>query len=259
MNNSIGVFDSGIGGLSVWKEIRMLLPNESIIYYADSSNCPYGEKSDAEIIALTDKIVELLLRDEVKLIVVACNTATAAAISYLRSKYEVPFVGMEPAVKPAAEKTISGRIGILATPGTLNGNHYINTKTKFTKSIEVFEKAGLGLVELVENLEHESEKAKDLLSRYIDPMLRDKIDKLVLGCTHYPFFMNRLLEIVPKSVGIINPAIPVARQVKRLLEQINMVSVERTPSFKFYSTGEVRLIKDLLKSEIPINAEFISL
>ena len=149
-NNPIGIFDSGLGGLSVWKEILKLLPKESVIYYADSANCPYGEKPTSQISQLAQKIVDFLLVENCKIIVVACNTATAAAIQDLRTKYQVPIVGMEPAIKPAALRTRTGKVGVLATQGTLNGSLFKQTKEKYAQGVEVFTQIGYGLVELVE-------------------------------------------------------------------------------------------------------------
>ncbi len=186
-NNPIGIFDSGVGGLSIWKEIHQLFPCESTIYLADSKHAPYGEKSKQEIIDLCIKNTELLLSKGCKLIVVACNTATTNAIEYLRKNYKVPFIGIEPAIKPAALQTKTKKIGILATKGTLSSKLFNSTTEMYADNIEIIEQVGTGLVTQIESGELNSPNTFRLLEKYLKPMIAQNIDYLVLGCTHYPF------------------------------------------------------------------------
>jgi len=238
----IGIFDSGLGGLSVWKACKALLPQEQFIYIADQANCPYGPKSVDDIKRLCQNIVEVLLSKQVKLIVVACNTATAAAIGELRQNYAVPFVGMEPAIKPAAEQSLSKTIGILATEGTLRGDHFQKTRAKYAQDVEVMLQVGHGLVELVEAGKTEGKEAEDLLSKYLLPMKEKGLDQLVLGCTHYPFLTKSIRKILGEGPDILNPAPAVARQVQRILSTQNLLHRD-IPKKKdlFYTNGNLDL------------------
>ena len=185
----IGIFDSGIGGTSIWGEIQELLPYESCIYLADSKNAPYGEKSEERILELSIKNTEYLLSQGCKLIVVACNTATTNAIDYLRNNYSVPFIGIEPAIKPAAINSKSKIVGVLATKGTLSSSLFHSTSKNHAAGITVLEQRGTGLVEMIENGNLESDQLYQLLEQYIMPMLDKGMDYLVLGCTHYPYLI----------------------------------------------------------------------
>lgn len=216
-NNPIGLFDSGIGGTSIWKEIHQLLPNENTIYLADSKNAPYGQKSKDEIIQLSFKNTEFLLDQNCKLIVVACNTATTNAIKELRDKYDVPFIGIEPAIKPAATNSQTQKIGILATKGTLNSELFHKNVEKF-QDITIIEQIGYNLVTLIENGEMNSPEMSDLLKEYLTPMIEQNIDYLVLGCTHYPYLIPQIEKIIPKNIKIIDSGEAVARQTKSILE-----------------------------------------
>jgi len=215
----IGIFDSGVGGTSIWKEIESLLPNENIIYLADSKNAPYGKKSKEEILRLSIKNAEYLLERGCKLIVVACNTATTNAINYLRENYNVPFIGIEPAIKPAALQSESKIVGILATQGTLSSSLFHSTSENHASGIKIIEREGEGLVPLIEKGELQSEELKNLLNRYLQPMLNQGIDYLVLGCTHYPYLIPIIKEIVPEKVKIIDSGEAVAKQTKAILEK----------------------------------------
>lgn len=263
----IGVFDSGVGGLSVWNEIVKILPDEEIIYFGDSAYCPYGRKTREEIISRVTKIVDFLIDKGCELIVVACNTVTAAAIDYLRNSYCIPFVGMEPALKPAVLNSKTGVVGVLATHGTLKGELYHRTLHKYAAETKVLEQAGDGLVELVESGEIDSDRGETLLRRYIIPMIEQKADHIVLGCTHYPFLIDQIKHIAGDSVTIVNPAPAVAKHTaeilehKRICEQkqstsvVNSVQdayaeyVKRKPDtikYQFYTTGETgNVIKEL--------------
>lgn len=220
---TIGIFDSGSGGLSVFREIRRVLPYERYIYFSDNANCPYGEKSREFITDRARAITSLLLGKGADVIVIACNTATAAAIATLRQEYpNVPFVGMEPAVKPAALGTRSGVIGVLATAGTLKASKYLDTRDRFTEGITVVEHVGSGFVELVESLELDTPKAYTTVKSSLQPLLDAGADTVVLGCTHYPFLlplMQKVASDLGRDIRFIDPAPAVARQVCKIMEE----------------------------------------
>lgn len=252
MSNSIskqpiGIFDSGIGGTSIFKEINALLPHEHTIYLADSKNAPYGNKSKNEIIALSIKNTELLLEKNCKIIVVACNTATTNAISHLRETYNIPFIGIEPAIKPAALNTKTKAIGILATKGTLSSELFHNTTDLYGNGIKVIEQVGEGIVQLIEDGKINNDEMKSLLDVYLKPMLKANIDYLVLGCTHYPYLIPLLLEMLPKHIKIIDSGLAVAKQTKAILEQYKIVNSSiKKPSTIFYSNGNVTVLNTIL-------------
>ncbi|WP_242156889.1 glutamate racemase [Aestuariivivens sediminis] len=243
----IGIFDSGVGGTSIWKEIHRLLPLENTIYLADSANAPYGSKSKEHIIDLSIKNTELLLEKNCKLIVVACNTATTNAIDYLRQTYSVPFIGIEPAIKPAALHTKTQTIGILATKGTLSSALFSKTSTLFTSNIKVIEQIGDGIVELIESGKLYTDEMISLLKLYLSPMLDANIDYLVLGCTHYPYLIPLLLDLLPSHVKIIDSGKAVARQTKVVLEQHLLMNLQNSKSnIQFYSNGDPGIMQSLL-------------
>jgi len=249
-NRPIGIFDSGVGGLSVWRELVDQLPNESVLYYADSLNCPYGNKPLSEIKELSENIVKFLLEQEAKLIIVACNTATAAAIDYLRDHYPIPFVGMEPAIKPAAINTRTGSIAILATEGTFNGRLFNETKSKYAKNIDVSIIVGEGLVEIVEENKIHKENSKQTINQLLKPVITKDIDHLVLGCTHYPFLIKQFTDVVGENVKIVNPAPAVVKQTKRILDEFNLnANLSNLPQYNFWSSGDKKILNSLL-SEI---------
>ena len=245
-NNPIGLFDSGIGGTSIWKEIHQLLPKENTIYLADSKNAPYGQKSKDEIIQLSFKNTEFLLDQNCKLIVVACNTATTNAIKELRDKYDVPFIGIEPAIKPAATNSKTQKIGILATKGTLNSELFYKNVEKF-QDIKIIEQIGYNLVTLIENGEMNSPEMRDLLKKYLTPMIEQNIDYLVLGCTHYPYLIPQIQKIIPKNIKIIDSGEAVARQTKSILE--NKVgfrnSLEKSTQI-FYTNANPKVLSEIV-------------
>lgn len=245
-NQPIGLFDSGIGGTSIWSAIHQLLPNENTIYLADSKNAPYGQKSKAEIIALSCKNVEILLEKNCKLIVVACNTATTNAIKELREKYHVPFIGIEPAIKPAALNSKTQTIGILATKGTLNSTLFSETIDKY-QNIKIIEQIGYGLVQLIENGSINSPEMDQLLQTYLQPMIAANIDYLVLGCSHYPYLIPQIEKILPKSIKIIDSGEAVARQTKLVLEREVGLSDTFAPFHEFLSNSDSKVLKDVLR------------
>lgn len=218
-DNPVAVFDSGVGGLSVWKEVVRLLPDENVIYFADSAHLPYGEKSQEQVRAFSEGVVSFLLERGAKLVVVACNTASAAALYYLRERFSVPIVGMEPAVKPAASRTRTGRIGVIATRVTFQGLLFRRLVERFGKGVEIYTRACPGLVEMVEEGILDGREAEVKLREHLDPILARGIDVLVLGCTHYPFLKDAIAKVAGPDVEVIDPSEAVARQVRRVLER----------------------------------------
>ena len=245
-NNPIGILDSGIGGLCVLKAIKRLLPFESFIYFADSANCPYGSKTAEEVLSLSQKIIEFLFDHNCKLIVVACNTITAVAVDFFRNKYDVPFIGMEPAVKPASLQTKTGKIGVLATENTFNGKLFKNTFEQYAKGVDIIIQPGYGLVELVEHGQINSKKSGELLKGYLVPMLEKGVDTLVLGCTHYPFLKDMIASITQNKMNIIDPADAVAAQTERILLKFDLNSDKgQKAESRFFTTGETQLAENL--------------
>lgn len=253
----IGIFDSGIGGTSVWKEINTLLPNENTIYLSDSKNAPYGQKSKNKIIELCIKNTDFLLEKKCKLVVVACNTATTNAIKYLRKTYNIPFIGIEPAIKPAALKTNSKTVGILATKGTLNSELFEQTSSKIDNSIKIVEQVGEGLVELIENGKINSNEINSLLKKYITPMLKQKVDCLVLGCTHYPYLTPLIKKIVGSKMHIIDSGEAVAKQTKAVLEKYNMSNTvsDKETKLLFYINQKSNVLKNILSNYSNVTIE----
>ncbi len=245
----IGLFDSGVGGTSIWKELVKVLPNESTIYLADSKNAPYGERSQEEILNLCIKNTELLIKRGVKLIIVACNTATTNAISYLREHYDIPFIGIEPAIKPAALASKNKCVGILATKGTLNSALFAKTSKNF-ESIKFVECIGTGLVEKVEAGELDSPELRELLKSYLDPMLQQNIDQLVLGCSHYPYLIPVIQDLIGNDIPIIDSGFAVAKQTKHILEKSGLLSPSQTRgSYEFYTNVNALNLQNLLGDE----------
>ena len=251
----IGVFDSGVGGLSVLKELLRVLPSESFFYYADSAHCPYGGKSREYVTDRSISITETLLSEGCQIIVLACNTATSAAISSLRSRFPVPFVGMEPAIKPAALKTESGVIGVLATAGTLSGSKYLDMKDRFSCDVKVVEQVGRGFVEIVEKMASSgvlSPDAYDTVAASLAPLVDAGADTVVLGCTHYPFLLPVLRDVAhdlcpSRDIAFINPAPAVARRVVSVLTDNNLLETV-APASK--QKPEVRLLTSGSQSDL---------
>lgn len=244
----IGVFDSGVGGTSIWKEIHALLPHENTIYLADSKNAPYGQKTREEIISLSVKNTELLLARDCKLIVVACNTATTNAISLLREKYEIPFIGIEPAIKPAALNSGTGTVGLLATKGTLSSSLFLKTSKDHAGEITIVEKEGIGLVPLIEAGKINSSETKRLLISYIKPMLEANMDHIVLGCTHYPYLIPVLRELLPPHVNIIDCGAAVAKQTLAVLNKENLQNPKNAPGkIQFYTNKDTKILTSFLE------------
>ena len=260
-NTPIGLFDSGIGGLSIWQELVRLLPHESTIYVADSANCPYGFRPISETRAISAQIVTFLLRKECKLIVIACNTASAAALYWLREQFNVPFVGLEPALKPAAEASQTEHIGILATQGTLRSELLKNTIRTHAHSVQVHVRVGTGLVEQIENGQLDTPVTKKLLSEHLEVLLAEKVDQIALGCTHYPLLQPLIDQILAGRAKAIDPAPAVIRQVKRLLTAHELQASPETPFHQFYSTGTPKQLQRMVNrfSARPITVRSLSL
>ncbi|MBQ4818654.1 glutamate racemase [Aquimarina sp. MMG016] len=247
-DKAIGIFDSGVGGTSIWKEIATLLPNENTIYLADSKYAPYGKRSKEEIIELSIKNTEKLLELNCKIIVVACNTATTNAIKVLRSTYNIPFIGIEPAIKPAAIRTKTRKIGVLATKGTLSSELFAKTSDLYANNIEVIEVIGTGLVELIEGGKIESPEMYTLLESYIKPMIQKDIDHLVLGCSHYPYLIPVLKEILSENVTIIDSGEAVAKQTKAILATNNLLRTNSNMGeHHFYTNSDIATLQHILQ------------
>jgi len=244
MNNhgigSIGIFDSGIGGLSVLREIKKALPSEHFIYLADQVHVPYGERSLEEVREYSKAILRFLLDQGAGMIVVACNTASAAALHYLRNEYpEVPIVGMEPAVKPAAESSLTRKVGVLATPATFQGALYTSVVERFAQDVKIFQHTCPGLVSQIENGEIESMITRDILASALRPMLAEGIDTVVLGCTHYPLVMPLIHNIVGDEVRVIDPAPAIARRVVNIMNTKALgFSEPGSKPVSYFTTGD---------------------
>lgn len=247
--NPIGLFDSGIGGTSIWKEVHALMPYENTIYLADSKNAPYGLKSKDEIIALSCKNTEFLLENNCKIIVVACNTATTNAIKELRIKYDVPFIGIEPAIKPAALHSKTQTIGILATKGTLNSELF-HKSVENHPDVKIIEQIGHGLVQLIENGDINSPEMEELLKSYLNPMVEKNIDYLVLGCSHYPYLIPQIQKIIPSHIKIIDSGEAVSKQTQKIIEQNHLLNSSKEKSSQiFYTNSEPEVLETILNQK----------
>ncbi len=243
----IGIFDSGLGGLTIYSEIHKLLPHENIIYLADSKNAPYGEKSREEIIRISVKNTEFLLEQGCKLIVVACNTASTNAVKYLREHYEVPIIRVQPAIKPAALNSKTKVVGMLATKGTLESELLFETAQRFAQGVKVVEQVGEGLVPLIETGKMRSPEMTRLLKKYVEPMLDHNIDQLVLGCTHYPFLTDQIREITGDRVCIVDSGEAIARQTRVILQQEGLLNTDASEGYRiFYTNKNPQVLQEML-------------
>ena len=242
MNNSpIGVYDSGFGGLSVWRELRRMLPSESLVYLGDGKNCPYGGRSREEITRFAAAAVERLVAAGAKMVVVGCNTATTAAIDYLRDRWsDMPIVGLEPAVKPACLSTKTGRIAVLATEHSLRSEMFLRTATRYAEGVEVLKVVGEEFVEIVEAGEEHTPRAQMAVRRVIEPLLDKGIDHIVLGCTHYPFLRSEIERVIgDRPIEVIDSGAAVARRVEWLLERYDIAAAsDHTPTFDFMTYSD---------------------
>ena len=251
-NQPIGLFDSGIGGTSIWTAIHELMPDEDTIYLADSKNAPYGKKSKDEIIGLSIKNTEFLLSRNAKIIVVACNTATTNAIKELRGRYDVPFIGIEPAIKPAALHSKTQTIGILATKGTLSSELF-NKAVEIYSETRIVEQVGHGLVELIESGAINSPEMSSLLHAYLQPMIDENIDYLVLGCSHYPYLIPQIKKMLPPHIAIIDSGEAVARQTHKVLEQkVGLHLKQHQSKNVFYTNTNLKVLTEILNHQYKI-------
>jgi glutamate racemase len=251
----IWIFDSWLGWLSVRKELAKLMPDHNFCYVADSAYCPYGRKKPEQLQDRCRKLTNFLIKQwNCDLIVVACNTATAAAIEVLRSEYSIPFVWMEPAIKPAILHSKTWTVWVLATAWTFKWALYHRTLTEFQWNVKVIEQIGDWLVELVEQNRTESDEAKELLTKYLIPMIDANVDHIVLWCTHYPFLIPMIEKILKEKwawdkITVINPAPAVALQTQRILEKLQQHDEERNEN-KFYSTWNAQILENFVKNII---------
>ena len=253
-SSPVGFFDSGIGGISLWMTVNEILPNENTVYLSDSRNCPYGNKPIEYLNEICIKNTEFLISKGCKIIVVACNTATTNSISLLRKIFDVPFIGIEPAIKPAALNSVSGKIGILATKGTLSSTLFSQTSTSYLDEVELIKKDGDGLVELIEKGIFDGRDLNNLLIKYLKPMIDFGVDQIVLGCTHYPFIKPLIKKIV-KDINVIDCNEAVALQLKNILE-INKLINSRTSNNSnhtfFNSSPDNSTINKILENKYEI-------
>lgn len=240
VSDAIGVFDSGVGGLSILKEIRRILPGEDLLYLADSAHCPYGTKPIPQIRARSLAVTAFLVKSGVKAVVVACNSASVAGLDQVRGAYpQIPIVGVEPGIKPAHDLTRNGKIGVLATNLTLKGDRFSVLVERFGANVEVYTQPAPGLVELVENGQLDTAEAEQLLHQYLNPLLKKPIDTLVLGCTHYPFLMETIKKICGQGVTVIDTGLAVAKQTVRVLEQYRALNPRNAGGQEvFYTSGD---------------------
>lgn len=246
---AIGVFDSGVGGLSVLRAIRSQLPCHPVLYIADQAHVPYGARTQQEVREYSTGITRYLLSQGARVIVVACNSASAAALHHLRAVFpDIPFVGMEPAVKPAAELTRTGVVGVLATPVTFQGEMYASVVDRFAKGITVLQDACPGLVGQIEAGRLNSPETREILESALHPMIASGVDTVVMGCTHYPFVIPLIQEIAGPEVQVIDPAPAVARQTGRVLESRGMLAqgCEALAPARFFTTGDSTHLVEML-------------
>ena len=249
MNRAIGIFDSGLGGVSVWQALHDALPYESLVYLGDGARCPYGSRSREDVLQFTEEAVERLLSEGCKMIVVACNTATAVAIKTLREKYPtIPFVGLEPAVKPAALSTKTGVIGVLATERSLQGDHFRQAEAKYGADVTILKAVGEGFVEAVEHNEENTAETEALVRKAVLPLVEGGADKIVLGCTHYPFLREVIERVAGDGVEVIDSSEAVARRVIALLDENGLRAAEgATAQYSFLTFADEAYREKLYK------------
>ncbi len=254
----IGIFDSGVGGLSVWRELARQLPHETTIYFADQVHIPYGPRTLAEIRSFSEAITRFLLEQACKLVVVACNAASAAALKHLRAVFpDVPFVGMEPAVKPAAETTQTGVVGVLATPATFQGELFASVVERFANGVQLINQVCPGLVEQIEVGRLDTPDTLALLDRFLVPIRAARADTIVLGCTHYPFVIDAIRQLAP-GVNVIDPAPAVARQVARVLRERGLETDRGQPGLHaFITSGALDRYRQALRLLVDVEADVL--
>ncbi|MFN8528083.1 MAG: glutamate racemase [Anaerolineae bacterium] len=256
MHPLIGVFDSGVGGLSILREIHSLLPAYPTLFFADQGHLPYGPRPHAELLTFSDGIVRWMQACGVQVIVIACHSASAAALYDLRMRYpQLPFVGIEPAVKPAAENTRSGVIGVLSTQATADGDLYRRTVARYAADVRVLTRVSPDLVTLVERGDWDTPAGMDIIRAHVDPLVTAGADQIALACTHFPFLIDRLREAVGESVTFVDPSMGVARQVGRVLEQQGIAPFEgETFTHAYATSGEPDALRRMLNHLLGIDA-----
>jgi glutamate racemase len=255
-NQAIGIFDSGVGGLSVLQEIQRLLPLENFIFVGDQGNMPYGGKTREQIQNYTDKIMVFLTKKNVKAVVVACNTATVYAIDFLREKYKIPIIGTVPVVKTIANITKTRKTAVFSTPATTKSPYLADLINKFAPEITVYKVGGTGLEELIETGDLKSKKIDKILNESLEPLLTKNVDAIALGCTHYPFLRNKIEKIVGKKVQVVDSGGAVARRVKVILTNNQILGNKRAEDF-YYTTGDKQKFKKAIKSLLKKDPENI--
>ena len=249
-NRPIGLFDSGVGGLSLLRELQSLLPNENFIYISDNAFAPYGALPPKDIRERSQALTQWHIKQSCKLVVVACNTATTNCIELLRKTYQIPIVGIEPAIKPAALQTKTGVVGVLATKGTLSSGLFHETSSAYGEGVRILEKEGKHLVQMIESGMLQSEEIEQLLQTYIQPMIEQRVDHLVLGCTHYPFLMPILTRILPQHIKIVNCNGAVAKQVERVLNKKELgCESQNLGSTTYFCTGDSQSMRQFVSPE----------
>ncbi|EPR0422756.1 glutamate racemase [Enterobacter hormaechei] len=257
--NLIGMFDSGLGGLSVWRELVASVPDVPALFVADQQHCPYGNLTEEAILNRSIAICDWLVSRQVTQIVVACNTATSVAIERLRQRYPIPIIGIEPAVKPAAAQTRSGKIAILATAATLRTEKYHQLNDRYGKTVEVYAVTPEGWVDAVEGHTHDQSEVREVVNRVIQPLLDDGVDQIVLGCTHYPFLRYLIEQIVPAGVTIHDPAPAVINHAASLMNGCSQPTERDREKYRFYTTGNTTRMKESLNRLLGIHVEVSSL
>ncbi|HLV50679.1 MAG TPA: glutamate racemase [Flavobacterium sp.] len=249
MNNDtrpIGLFDSGVGGTTIWSALHQLMPDENTIFLGDSANAPYGHKSKEMLVALSAKNINWLIENNAKLIIVACNTATTNAIEELRAMFNIPIIGIEPAIKPAALNTQTKKVGVLATKSTLGSRKYAEAQKHFPE-VTFINQVGYKIVQLIEEGQLYSKELKELLKQYIFPMIDQQIDYLVLGCTHYPYLIPILQELLPDNIQIIDSGEAIAQQTKRILQTNDLLKTDGLPGTSlFYTNKNVETLQSFI-------------
>ncbi len=251
MKECIGIFDSGVGGLTIYNEIRNILPDENIIYLGDYKYNPYGNLTTEKLLDRCKKIISWFIKQNAKLVVMACNTASTNIISEMRDCFDIPIIGVEPSIKPAALSTKTNNIGVLATKGTIYSPKFNQAKEIFTKNINVIEVIGEGIVSAIENGKLHDKETFELLKKYITPMLNSNVDVIVLGCTHYTYLIPILKKIVPKSIKIMDNKMAIAKQTKKVLEEKKLLATNKG-STKFYTTSTKNKMKLFINSKIAV-------
>jgi glutamate racemase len=243
----IGIFDSGVGGLSILRDVQKLLPLENFIFVADQTNVPYGGKTQKQLQSYTDKIMAFLAQKQVKAVIVACNTATVYAIDFLREKYKMPIVGTVPVIKTISKLSKTKKTAVFSTPATAKSKYLKNLINKFAPNVTVYKVGGTGLEELVETGDLENKEIDQILHHSLEPLLKKNVDAIALGCTHYPFLRDKIEKIVGKNVRVVDSGGAVARRVKEILTKNKILGNERTEDF-YYTTGDRQRFKNALKS-----------